>query len=85
MQVRACAQELFDRAVAPAAELTGYGVSPHRVRIDDAKQMNGKSILFELAVHAGVVAPEGANANDGDGTGLGGQTVILMAFLETLD
>ena len=47
--------------------------------------MNRKSFLLEFAIHAGVVASEGANPDDGDRNGLDGQTVILLAFLETLD
>ena len=85
MHVLASGEQLFERAEAAAAELTSHGVGSIRVRIDHRKQMNRKSFLLELAVHAGVVAPEGADANDNDRNGLDGQTLILVAFLETLD
>jgi len=57
--------ELFDRTEGAATEFAGNSVGPGKVCIHDSYQPDGFALLCQLVVDAGVVVPEGANANHG--------------------
>ena len=59
-------EKLFDRSEAAAMEFTGNGVGTNGVGIDYSHQADCRVRLRELVIDAGVVAPEGADADDRD-------------------
>jgi hypothetical protein len=56
-------EQLIDGAESPTAELARYQVGASRVGIDDAKQPHAAQLL-QRVIHARVVAPKCAYAND---------------------
>jgi hypothetical protein len=62
-------QELGDGAEGFAVELAGNGVGAGCIGIDDADQTDAAG-LMELTIDAGVIASEGADADDGDVDGV---------------
>jgi hypothetical protein len=58
-------EHLLDRSEGLATELARDGVGARRVGIDDSNQTHAAGLL-KLLIDAGVIAPEGANADDGD-------------------
>jgi len=56
-------QHLVDRAERFAAELGSNRVGPMRIRIDHAHQPHA-ACLLQLLIDTGMIAPEGAHAND---------------------
>ena len=62
--------QLLDRSKTSAAKFLCRRIGAWDVRIDHADQLDGHSLFRQLLVHAGVIAPEGAYANDGNGNGI---------------
>jgi hypothetical protein len=62
--------QLLDRTEGATVELFGDGVGTRGIFVDHADQFNSFEFLGELVVHAGVVASEGAYADDGNGNGI---------------
>jgi hypothetical protein len=62
--------ELVDRSKRAAAEFSGDRLPADGIFIGDALEPNGTGLARKLVIDAGVVASEGAYANDGDGDGM---------------
>ncbi len=56
--------ELFDRTKGPAAKFAGNGVGSLGIGVNDSHQPNCFALLRELVIDAGVVASEGAHADN---------------------
>ena len=59
-------EQLLDGAEGARAILAGEGIGASRFSVHDRGQLDRLTLLRELVVNAGMVASEGAHADDGD-------------------
>lgn len=64
------ADQLLDRTKGTAAELSCDLIGACWIFVDHSDQFNGVQFAGELVIDAGMVAPECAYANDGNGNGI---------------
>jgi len=57
--------ELLDGSESTAAKFSSHSIGPRQVGIHDANQPDCTALLGELVIDPRVVAPEGADTNDG--------------------
>jgi hypothetical protein len=58
--------KLFDRTKSSTAEFAGRSIGSCRIRIHNTNQLDWYAFFSQLLVHASMIAPEGARANDGN-------------------
>jgi hypothetical protein len=59
--------QLQNGAERLASEFPSHGIGTARIWIDNAKQPNRLSLLFQFLVDSGMISSKDAHAHDGDG------------------